>query len=101
MGFLYTPYNPPEAGIDGFLEIRDPATGAVSGRFVAVQVKTTDDGRSAAETEQSFEYLMDAKDVEYWCGSNIPVILVLVHLGRNEAWWGGVSIREAEPASAG
>src|ERR1700730_3281718 len=72
MGFLYTPYNPPEAGIDGFLEIRDPVTGAVSGRFVAAQVKTTDDGIYTAETDQSFEYLMDAKDAEYWRGSNIP-----------------------------
>jgi hypothetical protein len=90
MGFLYTPYNPPEAGIDGFLEIRDPATGAMSGRFVAVQVKTTDDGAYTAETDHGFEYLMDAKDVEYWRGSNIPVVVVIVHLRRNEAWWKSV-----------
>ncbi len=90
MGFLYAPYNPPEAGIDGFLEIRDPVTGAVSGRFVAAQVKTTDDGIYTAETDQGFEYLMDTRDVEYWRGSNIPVIVVLVHLGRNEAWWKSV-----------
>lgn len=90
IGFLYTPYNPPEAGIDGFLEIRDPTTGAVSGRFVAAQVKTKDDGTYTAETDQGFEYLMDSRDLDYWRGSNIPVVVILVHLSRNEAYWKSV-----------
>ena len=98
MGFLYTPYNPPEAGIDGFLEIRDPVTGAMSGRFVAVQVKTTDDAGYTAESDQGFEYLMDGKDVEYWAGSNIPVVVVLVRLGRNEAYWKSVDTGEGSGA---
>jgi hypothetical protein len=32
MGFLFSPYGQPEAGIDGLLELRDPTTGAVGGR---------------------------------------------------------------------
>jgi hypothetical protein len=29
-----------------------------------------------------FEYLMDADEVEYWTGCNVPAILILVHLER-------------------
>jgi hypothetical protein len=92
MGFLFNPYGQPEAGIDGLLELRDPKTGAVSGRLVAVQVKTTDDGTYTADDGQQFEHLMDEKDVEYWRGCNVPVIVVLLHLGRREAFWKGVDM---------
>jgi hypothetical protein len=36
---------------------------------------------------------MDAKDVDYWRGSNIPVV-VLVHLGTDKAWWKSVETGE-------
>ncbi len=36
MGFLYTPYGPVEAGIDGIIELRDRNSGQVGGRLVAV-----------------------------------------------------------------
>jgi len=66
MGFLFNPYGQPEAGIDGLLELRDPATGEVKGQLVAAQVKTRDDDAYTAETDTAFEYLLDARDVEYW-----------------------------------
>lgn len=87
MGFLFTPYGQPEAGIDGLLELRDPESGAMTGQLVAAQVKATDDGNYTAETDAGFEYLMDTRDVEYWHSGNLPVIVVLVHLGRREAYW--------------
>ncbi|RWJ32028.1 DUF4365 domain-containing protein [Mesorhizobium sp.] len=90
MGFLFNPYGQPEAGIDGLLELRDPATGEVKGQLVAAQVKTRDDGNYTAETDSTFEYLLDSRDVEYWRQSNLPVIIVLVHLGRKEAYWKSV-----------
>lgn len=90
MGFLFNPYGQPEAGIDGLLELRDPATGEVKGQLVAAQVKTRDDGNYTAETDSAFEYLLDSRDVEYWRQSNLPVIIVLVHLGRTEAYWKSV-----------
>jgi hypothetical protein len=90
MGFLYSPYGPPEAGYDGLLELRDPGTGAPSGRLIAVQVKTTDGGEYTADDGEMFQYLMDAEDVAYWREGNLPVILVLVHLGRREAFWKSV-----------
>jgi hypothetical protein len=90
MGFLFNPYGQPEAGIDGLLELRDSVTGEVKGQLVAAQVKTRDDGAYTAETDTAFEYLLDPRDVEYWRQSNLPVIIVLVHLGRKEAYWKSV-----------
>ena len=87
MGFMFSRYGPLEAGMDGLLEIRDPITGAASGRLVAVQVKTTNADSYTAETESGFEYLMDDADVAYWKGCNLPVIVVLVRLERNQAYW--------------
>lgn len=87
MGFMYSRYGPLEAGVDGFLEIRDPGTGKPTGQFVAVQVKTKASGGYTAETDAGFEYLMDEADVGYWSGCNVPVIVVLVHLERNVAFW--------------
>lgn len=87
MSFMFSRYGPLEAGIDGLLEIRDPVTRAASGQLVAVQVKTKLAGLYTSESESSFEYLMDETDVSYWQGCNLPVIVVLVHLERNQAYW--------------
>ena len=90
MGFMFSRYGPLEAGIDGLLEIRDPQTGTPTGHLVAVQVKTRTEGAYIAEDESGFEYLMDQRDVAYWEGSNLPVIVVLVHLERRVAYWRSV-----------
>lgn len=87
MGFMFSRYGPIEAGIDGFLEIRDPERGSATGQLVAVQVKTREGGSYTAETDSGFEYLMDESDVAYWQGCNLPVIVVLVHLERETAYW--------------
>lgn len=94
MGFLFNTYGPPEAGIDGLLELRNPSSGIVSGRLVAVQVKTTDDGSYTADDGATFQYLMAPEDVAYWRGCNLPVIVVLLHLGRREAFWKSVDLGE-------
>ena len=57
---------------------------------MAVQVKTKARGAYTAETESGFEYLMDEADLAYWRGSNLPVIVVLVHLERRIAYWKSV-----------
>jgi len=66
MGFLFKRYGSPEAGIDGLIELRNPTTGHVGGRLIAVQVKTRQDRPYTAETEDGFEYLCDLDDVAYW-----------------------------------
>ena len=87
MGFMFSRYGPPEAGIDGLLEIRDPEKGSATGQLVAVQVKTRKGGSYTAEDDSSFEYLLNESDVAYWQGCNLPVIVVLVHLEREIAYW--------------
>jgi hypothetical protein len=87
MGFLYTPYGPVEAGIDGIIELRDQHTGEVGGRLVAVQVKTTESARYTAETDDAFEYLCAPEDITYWQQSNVPVIIVIVRLSDKTAYW--------------
>jgi hypothetical protein len=87
MGFLYSPYGPVEAGIDGIIELRDRLTGEVGGRLVAVQVKTTDDERYTAETEDTFDYLCKPDDIAYWQQANVPVIIVLVRRSDDSAYW--------------
>lgn len=87
MGFLFSTYGQVEAGIDGLIELRDSLTGEVGGRLVAVQVKTRDDRRYTAETDDAFEYLCEPEDVGYWQQSNLPVIVVMVRLSDRSAYW--------------
>lgn len=96
MGFTFTPHGPLEAGIDGFLEIRDPNSGRATGQFVAVQVKTTKDGSYPGETSAEFTYLMREDDVAYWRGANVPVIIVLVNLQEKTAYWKSVEAGQGD-----
>lgn len=41
MGFVFHTLNRLEAGVDGVMELRDPLTQAMLGRWIGVQVKTT------------------------------------------------------------
>jgi hypothetical protein len=87
MGFLFTIYGPVEAGIDALIELRDPVTGRVGAKLIAVQVKTRDARPYTAETDDSFEYLCNADDVKYWQEANLPVIIVLVRLSDRSIYW--------------
>ncbi len=90
MGFAFDSRNRLETGIDGILELRDPQTGQTLANWIGAQVKTTDSGAYTYEDESGFEYLIKADDLEYWSGSNIPVILVLVRLCDNSMFWKAV-----------
>lgn len=87
MGFLFSTTGQTEAGIDGFIEVRDPVSGHVAARIVAVQIKTTEADRYTAETPDGFEYLCEAADVQYWQQGNIPVIVVLVRISDGSVYW--------------
>jgi hypothetical protein len=91
MEFLWHATGGVEAGIDGFIEVRDPGTGVVTSCFLAVQSKATSK-EFQAETPDSFEYLCDPDDLEYWLAGNAPVILVRSRPATNEAYW--VSIKD-------
>ncbi len=91
MGFLWYPTGGIEAGIDGTIEIRESATGQVFNAIIQVQSKATI-GQFQAETLEGFDYLCDAKDLNYWLQGNAPVILIVSRPSTDEAYW--VSIKE-------
>lgn len=86
-----------DAGIDGEIEIRDPATGAMSGCILNVQGKARSEFQS--EDAESFTFQVDADDLDYWLNGNVPNILVVCRPASDEAFW--ISIRDyfANPAS--
>jgi hypothetical protein len=78
-----------DAGIDGQIEIRDPATGEMKNWILRAQVKERE--AFVRETIESFEFLCDENDLDYWLGGTTPNILVVCRPSTNEAYW--VSIR--------
>jgi hypothetical protein len=90
IGFLWTPTGL-EAGIDGYIEIRDPKTGAVTNNVIQVQSKATDK-EFTANTADGFDYYCKQQDLDYWLGGNAPVILVRSRPSTKEAYW--VSIKD-------
>src|SRR5439155_10771086 len=86
MGFLWYPTGGTEAGIDGTVELRDGRTGAVTNQVVQVQSRATA-GRFTAENDDTFEYLCDQRELDYWLGGNAPVILVRSRPETDEAYW--------------
>ncbi|HUW18037.1 MAG TPA: DUF4365 domain-containing protein [Sedimentisphaerales bacterium] len=90
MGFVWHPTNASlESGIDGIIEIRDPATGETTNNIIQVQVKATEE-EWISDTPESFVYRCKARDIDYWMRSNTPVILIAVSPNRREAYWTNV-----------
>lgn len=86
MGFPWHPTNAPlEAGIDGFVEIRDVQSGEATNAWIAVQSKART--TLEKETDGSFEFTCTPRDLDYWRRGNMPVLLVVSRPERNEAWW--------------
>lgn len=80
-----------ETGIDGTIEFRDPATRRMTGKLVAVQVKTREKGTYTAETDTGFEYLLKPADIDYWRQSSLPVVIVLYRKSDGTLFWKDVS----------
>ncbi len=81
-----------ETGIDGTIEFRDPATGRMLGKTVAVQVKTTANGAYSREDKTGFEYLLRTADLEYWRNTNLPVVIIVIRLSDQSLYWKDVSV---------
>jgi hypothetical protein len=75
-----------DAGIDGEIELRNPATGEVANRVIFVQSKASE-RPFPGENDRSFHYLCKDTDVDYWMGADVPVLLVCSHPHTGEAWW--------------
>ena len=97
MGFLWHPTGL-EAGIDGYIEIRDAQSGEVTNCIVQVQSKATEQ-RFENELSGSLEYHCIAKDLEYWLNGNAPVILVRSRPKTGEAYWVSIKDYFKDPAS--
>lgn len=91
VGLIYQCFGRLESGTDGVVELRDPKTGVTSSQFVAVQAKTTVKGRYSFETDTSFDYLIDPKDLANWRQANLPVIIALHRLEDNSTFWKSIS----------
>ena len=96
MGFQFDGRSRLEAGIDGIAEVMDD--GRPLARMIAVQVKATDSGRYAFETDSGFNYLLRSEDLAYWKGSNLPIIIVLYRKADDSFYWmevaGGIGTGE-------
>jgi hypothetical protein len=85
MGYVWRPTSQHDTGIDGEIEIRDAASGVVSGLSVKVQSKAVSNFES--ETDEGFEYRAQQRDVDYWLQHNVPVILVVSRPRTDEVYW--------------
>jgi hypothetical protein len=79
-----------DAGIDGQIEIRDPTTGAMKNCILRAQVKER--LSFVRETPESFEFVCDENDLDYWLGGTTPNILIVCRPSCDEAYW--ISIRD-------
>lgn len=85
IGFQFDGRSRLEAGIDGIAEVMD--NGRPMARMIAVQVKATDSGKYTSEDDQGFSYLLNSRDLAYWRGSNLPVIIVLYRKSDESFYW--------------
>lgn len=86
MGLIFRAESTFDAGIDGTIEIREAATGAMSNYRINVQSKATE-RRFTSETDQTFIYTVEEKDLNYWLGGNLPTILIRSRPATGEAYW--------------
>lgn len=91
IGFVVYPTGDVEAGTDAFMEIRDAESGDVTNLIIQIQSKATE-GTFEAETDTSFVFRCDQKDLNYWLLGNVPFILVVSRPTTREAFW--VSIKD-------
>lgn len=90
MGSRWSPSGPGEVGIDGYIELFDPASGHALGTTIAAQSKALT--TLAHETADGFDYWCEQRDLDYWLAGNWPVILVICRARTDEAYW--VSIQD-------
>ena len=86
MEYLFYETGGVEAGVDGSIEIRDPDTGEVRNRTIQFQSKAT---RRALKGDngKSFYYPCTEKEIEYWIFGTQPVILIVVDVPNDIAYW--------------
>ncbi len=85
MGHLFHPRRV-DHGIDGHIDLVESGTGRHLNQTILVQSKAHD--RSLLqESGTSFVFTCDQRDLEHWLAGNAPVIVVVSHPKKDEAWW--------------
>ncbi len=90
MGFTWHPSNQPvEAGIDGWVELRDVGSGEVKNCWIAVQSKARSEIR---ESKGSPAFHCKQSDLDYWLEGSAPVVLIVSQPEEELAYW--VSVKD-------
>jgi hypothetical protein len=97
MGFMFYPTGGVEAGIDGFIELRDDVSGVVGNLLLQVQGKATEKQRLQAETDDSFEFPCSEADINYWMQGTAPVLLIVVLPEKGMAYWKSIKSWFSDP----
>lgn len=87
MGYMFYPTGGVEAGIDGYIELRDAQTGIVGNILIQIQGKATEQERLPGESDESFDFPCSEDDIAYWSQGTAPVLLLVVHLKSGKAYW--------------
>jgi hypothetical protein len=98
MGFVWNPIHI-ESGIDGVIEIRDPATGETRNKILQVQVKAV--SKFAAEQKDAFSFSCERAHIGYWLGGTARVILIVCNPDTDEAYWKDLKIYFSLPENRG
>jgi Domain of unknown function (DUF4365) len=95
MGFIFHPRRV-DHGIDGHIDLVEPGSGnrAILNQTLLVQSKAQN-RPFAFETDDSFRYICDERDLDLWLSGNAPVILIFSHPEQGDAWW--VDVKAAFP----
>jgi hypothetical protein len=84
MDCVWRPTPNDDVGLDGEIELGKD--GAATAKLVKAQVKS---GLSYIRnpTGTSFDFYANPKDLHYWSGANVPVILVVYDPAKGEGYW--------------
>ncbi len=86
-------------GIDGEIELINPATRQPLNRLVLVQSKASN-SPFPGETDAGFHFLISNDDIAYWTNGTNPVIVVCSHPLADEIWWAPAT-RASPPGPGG
>lgn len=90
MGYLWNS-STIDAGIDGYIELRDPATDVAKNLVIAVQSKATSKA-VAGVRGNALTYYCKPADLAYWLQGNLPVIFIYTFTDTGEAYW--ISVKD-------
>lgn len=97
MGYTWNPTNGNlDVGIDGFIEIINKTDSSATGCMLAAQVKATTKPIPGG-TDNQIAWTCTKADVDYWLGCSLPVILFVVDLTNNEAFWADIRAAFSDP----